>query len=147
MSNSSVRVFLLAAFLVIGGAVAAAQVAMVMATQHTAPARLVRIALEQPNVLTGAQLRNDSGKPIASYRIGWANIYPNGLQLRRANLISVRKGVKPGDIQDVPSQAIGFDEGSQNVMFFVAEVTYADGSNWQVDLKDIAPEAGFQFAQ
>jgi len=31
---------------------------------------------------------------------------------------------------------------AQSLIFFVAEVTFADGSNWEVDIKDIAPEAG-----
>jgi hypothetical protein len=147
MSKSSLRVFFTVAFLLIGCAVAGTDVAMVMATQRSAPAHLVQIALEHPNILKGARLNNDSAKAISSYRIGWANVYPNGVELRRGSLVTVRRGIKGGDAQNVPDQAIPFNESAQSVIFFVAEVTFADGSNWEVDIKDIAPEAGFQFSR
>ena len=147
MSKSSLRVFLAVAFLLIGCAAAVTEVAMVMATQRSAPSHLVQIALEHPNLLKGARLKNDSGKPIASYRIGWANVRPNGIELRRGSLVTVRRGIKPGDTNDIPDQVVPFDESAQSVMFFVAEVTFADGTNWEVDIKDIAPEAGFQFSR
>jgi hypothetical protein len=147
MSQSSLRVFLTVAFVLMGCAVAITDVAMVMATQRSAPAHLVHIALEHPNILKGARLNNDSGKAIASYRIGWANVYPNGIEIRRGSLVTVRRGMKPGETYDVPDQVIPFNESAQNVIFLVAEVTFADGSNWQVDMKDIAPEAGFQFSR
>jgi hypothetical protein len=147
MSKSSLRVFLAVAFLLLGCAVAVTEVAMVMATQRSAPAHLVQIALERPNVLKGARLNNGSGKAIASYRIGWANVYPNGIEIRRGGLVTVRRGIKPGDTYDVPDQAIPFNESAQSVIFLVAEVTFADGCNWDVDIKDIVPEAGFQFSR
>jgi hypothetical protein len=120
---------------------------MVMATQRAAPAHLVHIALEQPNLLKSARLKNDSGRPITSYRIGWANVRSNGIELRRGNLFSVRKEIKPGDTNEIPDQVVPFDESAESVIFFVAELTFADGSNWEVDIKDIAPEAGFQFSR
>jgi hypothetical protein len=147
MSKSSLRVFLAVAVLLIGCAVAVNDVQMVMATQRSAPAHLVQIALAHPNVLKGARLNNDSGKAIASYRIGWANVYSTGIDLRQCGLVTARKGIKPGDTQDVPDQVIPYNESAQSVIFFVAEVTFADGSNWQVDIKDIAPDAGLQFPQ
>jgi hypothetical protein len=147
MSKSSLRVFFAVAFLLIGCAVAGTDVAMVMATQRSAPAHLVQIALEHPNVLKGARLNNNSGKAIASYRIGWANVYANGIEIRRGSLVTVRRGIKTGDTHDVPDQVIPFNESAQSVIFLVVEVTFADGSNWQVDIKDIAPEAGFQFSR
>jgi hypothetical protein len=126
---------------------AGTDVAMVMATQRSAPAHLVQIAPEHPNILKGARLNNDSGKAIASYRIGWANVYPNGIEIRRGSLVTVRRAIKPGDTHDVPDQVIPFNESAQSVIFLVVEVTFADGSNWEVDIKDIAPEAGFQFSR
>ncbi len=147
MSKSSLRVFLAVAFLLIGSAAAVTEVAMVMATQRSAPAHVVQTALEHPNFLKGARLNNDSGTAIASYRIGWANVYPNAIELRRGSPINVRRGIKPGDTHDVPDQVMPFNESAQSVIFFVAEVTFADGSNWEVDIKDIAPEAALQFSR
>src|SRR5882762_837280 len=110
MSKSSLKVFLAVAFLLIGSAAAVTEVAMVMAKQRSPPAHFVRTALEHPNVLKGARLNNDSGKAIASYRIGWANVYPNAIELRRGSLVTVRRRIKPGDTHDVPDQAIPFNE-------------------------------------
>jgi hypothetical protein len=138
--------FLAVVFLLVGGAVAATEVAMVIAMQRTAPAHLVRVALGRPNLLT-AQLKNDSDNRIVSYRIGCANVRPNGIELRKGALISVRGRINPGDIHDVAGQAVSFDESAQSVIFFVAELTFADGSVWNVDIEDIAHEAGLKFSR
>jgi hypothetical protein len=147
MSKSCLRVFFAVAFLLIGCAVAGTDVAMIMATQRSAPAHLVKIALEHPNALKSARLNNDSAKWITSYRIGWANVYPNRVELRPGNLFTVPRGIKPGAAQDVGDQTIPFDESAQSVIFLVAEVSFGDGSNWEVDIKDITPDAGFQFSR
>jgi hypothetical protein len=130
----------------VGCAVAATEVGMVIATQRAAPAHLVRGALGRPNLLT-AQLENDSDNRIVSHRIGWLNVRPYGIELRKGVLISVRGRIKPGDIRDIADQAVSFDESAQSVIFFVAELTFADGSVWNVDIEDIAHEAGLEFSR
>jgi hypothetical protein len=92
-------------------------------------------------------LRNDSDNRIVSYRIGCANIRPNGIELRKGALISVRGSIKPGDVHDAAGQAVSFDENAQSVIFFVAELTFADGSVWNVNIEDIAQEAGLKFSR
>ena len=97
--------------------------------------------------MKAARLKNDSNKPIASYRIGWAYVRPNGIDLHKGALMSVPMGIKPGDIHDVSDQAVPFDERAQSVIFFVAELGFADGSDWKVDIEDIAHEAGLKFSR
>jgi hypothetical protein len=54
------------------------------------------------------------------YRIGWANVRPNGIELRKGPLISLRGKIKPGSIDDVSDQAVPFDASAERVIFFVA---------------------------
>ncbi|SRR5216683_378696 len=144
---ASIAVALAVAFVLVGCAVAATRVAMVLAMQRTAPAYLVQTTHGYPNLLKAARLKNDSNKPIASYRIGWAYVRPNGIDLHKGALMSVPMGIKPGDIHDVSDQAVPFDERAQSVIFFVAELGFADGSDWKVDIEDIAHEAGLKFSR
>ena len=146
MSRPFCMAFLAVVFLWVSGAVAATEVAMVVATQRTAPAHLVRVALGRPNLLT-TQLKNGSDNRIVSYRIGCASVRPNGIELHKGDLISVRGAIKPGDIHDVAGQAFSFDESAQSLIYFVAELTFADGSVWNVDIEDIAHEAGLKFSR
>jgi hypothetical protein len=125
-------------------AIAAADVGAVIAKQHTAPARLIQTHACS-NLLKAGQLENRSEKPITSYRIGWAYVYPEAISLHEGALISVPRGIKLGDIRDVPVQSVPFDEKAQRVIFFVAELGFADGSQWRVKIDDIAREAGLNF--
>jgi hypothetical protein len=129
-------------FVLVGCAVAASEVAMAFATQRTAPAHLVQITLEHPRLLKAARLKNDSDKLITSYRIGWANIRPNGIEMRQGTLTSVPRGINPGDVHVVSDQSVPFDESIQSIIFLVAEVNFADGNHWHVQIEDIAHEAG-----
>jgi hypothetical protein len=118
---------------------------MVQAMQRTAPAHLARITFGYPNLLKVAQLKNESRKPITSYRIGWANVHRDGIELHRGDMTSVPGGIEPGHMHDVSDQMIALDERAQSVVFFVAEVSFADGSNWKIDIPNIAHEAGLTF--
>jgi len=144
MSRPSCMAFLAVAFLLVGRAVAATEVPLIwIATQTTAPAHLVRIALGRPHLskaLLKAQLKNDSDSPIVSYRIGWANVHLKEIELRKGTLISVRE-IKPGSVDDVSDQTVPFDASAERVIFFVAELAFADGSRWKANSEDIEHEA------
>jgi hypothetical protein len=138
-------VFFAVAFLLIGCAVAGTDVAMMMATQRSASAHLVKIALEPPNALKSARLNNDSAKWITSYRIGWANVYPNRVELRPGNLFTVPRGIKPGAAQDVGDQTIPFDESAQSVIFLVAEVSFGMAATGRLTSRTSPPRPVFNF--
>ena len=136
--------FLAVAFLLVGRAVAATEVPLIwIATQTTAPARLVRIALGHPHqskALLKAELKNEINSPIVSYRIGWANVHPKDIELREGALIRVR-GIKPGSVDDVSDQTVPFDASAERVIFFVAELAFADGSRWKANDDDVEHDA------
>ena len=144
MSRPSCIAFLAVAFILVGRAVVAIEGPLIWtATQTTAPAHLVRFALGRPHLsraLLKAELKNDSDSPIVSYRIGWANVHPKEIELRKGTLISVR-GIKPGSVDDVPDQTVPFDASAERVIFFVAELAFADGSRWKANDEDIEHEA------
>ena len=128
-------------------AIAAAQVPAVIAKQRTAPAQLIQTSHVYSNLLKAAQLKSRVDKPITSYRIGWAYLSPEAISLHQGALVNVPQGIRPGDIHDVPDQSVPSDERAQRVIFFAAELGFADGSQWNVKLEDIAREAGLNFSQ
>lgn len=132
------------AFILVSCAVAAASVAMKIAMQRSAPAHLVQTTHGYPSLLTAARLENDGEKPITSYRVGWAYVRPHGIDFHIGVLMNVPAGIKPGDIHDVSDQAVPFDARAQSVIFFVAELSFADGSRWTANNADIKPEAGLK---
>jgi hypothetical protein len=110
---------------------------LVSAPQARAPAQLVSTAYGFPDLLMAARLRNRSGKTIISYRIGWGYVRPNAIDFYTGTLMSVPGGVKPGRIQNVPSQSVRSDPRAEQVIFFIAELTFADGEHWTAKRKDI----------
>ena len=135
------------AFILVGCAVAAASVTMEIAMQRGAPAHLVQTTHGYPSLLTAARLKNDGKKLITSYRIGWAYLRPDGIEFHVGVLMNVPASLKPGDINDVSDQAIPFDARAQSVIFFVAELSFADGSRWTANNADITPEAGLKVSR
>jgi hypothetical protein len=91
-----------------------------------------------------ARLENGGEKTIVSYRIGWAYVHPYGIEFHAGALMSVPEGIEPGRIQEVPDQAVPFDARAERVIFFVAELTFADGGRWKTDHEDIEHEAGLE---
>ena len=144
MFRHSCAAFIAAALLLVGHAVPAAEAPLILiATQTTAPAHLVRVALGHPHLSKAqlkAQLKNDSNSLIVSYRIGWANVHPKAIELRKGAIITVR-GIKPESVDDVSDQTVPFDASAERVIFFVAELAFADGSRWKANDDDVEHDA------
>lgn len=130
----------------LGYAVAASSVGMLIARQRGAPARLVQTTHGISDLLKSARLKNDSEKAIASYRIGWGYVHRKGIEFHIGVPTNVPPGIKAGAIQNVPDQAVPFDAGADGVVFFVAEITFTDGSNWKASNSDIEHETLRQIA-
>jgi len=102
---------------------------LLFAPQERAPDQLVSTTHEFPDLLMAARLRSRSGKTIISYRIGWGCVRPNAMDFHTGTLMSVPGGVKPGRIQNVTSQGVRSDPRAGQVIFFIAELTFADGEH------------------
>jgi|ERR1039458_3332030 hypothetical protein len=117
---------------------------LVIAPQEGTPAQVV---LVPPTTrggfdrLMAATLKNRSEKTIISYRIGWGYVLQNGTEFHTGALISVPAGVKPGTIHNVPGQSIHLAPGAEQVICFVAEVTFANGDHWTAKKKDLRTRA------
>jgi hypothetical protein len=118
---------------------------MLIARQDGAPARLVQTTHSVTDLLTAARLKNVGEKQISSYRVGWAHVRQNGIEFHAGPWISVPAGIKPGIVSDVPDQSIPFDVRAERVVFFVAELKFADGSRWKAPKQDIERTARLKF--
>jgi len=112
-------------------------IGLVIAPQEEAPAQLVPPTSHGFDLLTAATLKNRSKKTIISYRIGWASILQDGIEFHTGALMSVPAGVKPGRTHNVPGQGIHLAPGAEQVIFFVAELTFANGDHWTAKKKDL----------
>jgi hypothetical protein len=112
-------------------------IGLVIAPQEEAPAQLVPPTTHGFDLLMAATLKNRSEKTIISYRIGWGYVLQNGIEFHAGALMSVPAGVKPGRIHNVPGQGIHLAPGAEQVIFFVAELTFANGDHWTAKKKDL----------
>ncbi len=103
-------------------------IGLVIAPQEQAPAQLVPPTSHGFDLLTAATLKNRSKKTIISYRIGWAFILQNGIEFHTGAL---------GRTHNVPGQGIHLAPGAEQVIFFVAELTFANGDHWTAKKKDL----------
>ena len=111
-------------------------VTFVIAPQKGSPARLVQASFGVP-LLVAAKIKNESKKTILSYRIGWSYVDDDRMEFHNGDLRSITAGIRPGRTQDVAGQAVPMDHGAQQVIFFVAELTFSDGQRWTAKKKDI----------
>jgi hypothetical protein len=112
-------------------------IGLVIAPQEEAPAQLVPPTTHGFDLLTAGTLKNRSEKTIISYRIGWAYVLQNGIEFHTGALMSVPAGIKPGKVRNVPGQGIHLAPGAEQVIFFVAELTFASGDHWTARKKDL----------
>ena len=117
---------------------------MVWANQASSPARLIQTSHGAKDLLVSARLKNFSKKRINSYRIGWAFVIlnemdgPKNVDTHIGALMNVPAGIRPADIQQVPAQGIvDSHPDAEQVLFFVSELNFADGTQWRVKKTDI----------
>ena len=104
-------------------------IALVIAPQKGSPARLVQASFGVP-LLAAAKIKNESKKTILLYRIGWSYLDDDRMEFHNGDLRGIPAGIRPGRTQDVAGQADPMDHGAQQVIFFVAELTFSDGKRW-----------------
>ena len=108
-----------------------------IAPQEKAPAQLVFPTSHGFDLLTAATLKNQSKKTIISYKVGWGYVLQNRIEFHTGALMSVPAGVKPGRTYNVPAQGVDFPADAEQVIFFVAELTFANGDHWTAKKEEI----------
>ena len=111
-------------------------VTFVIAPQKGSPARLIQASFGVP-LLAAAKIKNESKKTILSYRIGWSYAQEDQVEFHNGDLRSVPTGIRPGATRDVVGQSVSIDTDAQQVIFFVAELTFSDGKRWTAKKKNI----------
>ena len=119
------------------GAFASTGTAMLTAPQDSAPAKLVQTTHGIPDLLIAAKFLNQSGKSIISYRIGWAYVLPRRVEFHNGAAMNVPSGIHSGVVQEVPDQAVSMNTAANKVIFFISELTFADGSHWKASHREI----------
>jgi len=124
-------------FILSVGAFASTGTTMLAAPQDSAPAKLVQTTHGIPDLLTAAKFLNQSGKSITSYRIGWAYVLPTKVEFHSGAVMKVPAGIHSGLVQEVPDQAVSMNAAANKVIFFISELTFADGSHWKASHREI----------
>lgn len=101
--------------------------------QTSEPAMLISTHHTLTDALAGATLRNQGKVPITSYRVGWVLLKDGKTSVHETGTMSVPSGVQPGGTVEVPDQTIPLDTAARSFLFYVSEVTYADGTKWSAD--------------
>jgi hypothetical protein len=112
---------------------ASADTAMTLARQPAAPLQLIKTTHSLRDALEGATVKNLGDKSISGYRVGWAIVKNGKVTFQKGPWINLPAGVAPGALQSVPAQGVRLDEQAQEMLFFVAEIRYTDGSRWKAD--------------
>lgn len=110
-------------------------------SQYNEPLPLMSATHGLKDLLKSGKVLNISTRIIKGYRIGWVYEYPGrSSEVVLGNWVRVPVGLKPMNFGNVPPQnasAGPINNGAKLVQFFVAEVKFADNSNWKADLTDI----------
>lgn len=118
---------------------------MLFAHQEDDPVRIVQATFNAENVLLDAQLENTSHQKIQSYRIGWASVKKDDIKMSKSNEIEVPKELDTTKKFSIPGpENAAKDDLAKHppaIVFYVAELQFADGTRWQADPKKIRKEA------
>jgi hypothetical protein len=104
---------------------------MLIARQPDSPVQILRAQHGIPDVLESASFENRSDKVITSYRIGWATVAEGKSSFRAGEWMNVPAGISLGETATVPAQGISCDAQAEDMVFFVSEVKFSDGSRWK----------------
>ena len=118
---------------------------MMMLAQPDSPAILIETNHTTTDLLQSAKLMNVSEHSVTGYRIGWVVVYPSGRSKVGLGLaIDVPAGIKPGEVANVPAQAVSLDfvkEGASAVFFFVTDVYSTGVPAWKPELVKVEQKA------
>lgn len=120
------------------------ETSMLFAPQDNDPVRITQASFTADNSLLDAQLENKSHQKIQSYRLGWAVARKDEIKLGKTESIDVPSGVDTTATFTIqgPSSAAKDDAAKHPpaIVFYVAELQFADGKHWQADVKQIKKE-------
>jgi hypothetical protein len=118
---------------------------MLFAQQVDAPVHIVQASFGAGNLLMDARLENKSHNKIQTYRLGWAVVKKDDIKIARGDLTTVPDGVDTTATFDISAQGASVKgdlaKHPAGIVFYVAELQFQDGTQWQADPKKIKKEA------
>ena len=115
-------------------------IALGLAEQLNAPAKLIETTHTMTDLLSAAKLRNLSSEAIVAYRVAYKIISSGEQKLVQGVEMNVPAGLAPKTQMDVPSQGFGSPRqvgAPARVVFYVSEVKFASGDVWQANASDV----------
>ena len=111
--------------------------AMIRIPQPEAPAVISSAGMTTNDWLDGGRIDSKSNQTIVYYRMGWAYVFPSGLEYHKGETIVPYNGLLPHGTINLPAQHANARMESKNFVFFIEEIALADGTIWQADHKKI----------
>jgi hypothetical protein len=138
MDGGSMRpLFLGTTLLCLALSALSADTGMVIARQETAPAQITKATHSLRDVLQAATLQNRSSKVITGFKVGWMSVNDEGKRTSMSGpWINLPAGITPGTTQQVPAQNVALAKEAREMIFFVTEVKFADGTHWKASRAD-----------
>jgi hypothetical protein len=111
-------------------------------SEENAPAKLTAFIVETNAVLSKGTVTNAGKKTIAKYQVGWVIGADTAKKVVIRTAPEISAVIKAGgSIELTPitftSQVFKNEEDLKRVGFFVANVTFADGTTWHTNLKQL----------
>ncbi|HEX4602878.1 MAG TPA: hypothetical protein VH724_02710 [Candidatus Angelobacter sp.] len=118
---------------------------MLFARQADDPVHIVQASFGADNTLLDAHLQNKSHQKIQSYRLGWAAIKKDDVRMTKGDAVAVPESVDSGSEFDITGQGASVKadlaKHPTGIMFYIAELQFKDGTQWQADPKKVRKEA------
>ena len=119
---------------------------MLFARQADDPVHIVQASFGADNLLLDAHLENKSHQRIQSYRLGWAAVMKkDDVRITKGDAVPVPETVDTAAEFDITGQGASVKadlaKHPTGIMFYIAELQFKDGTQWQADLKKIKKEA------
>ena len=118
---------------------------MLFARQADDPVHIVQASFGMENVLIDALLENTSHRKIQSYRLSWATVKKDEVRLAKGIDVDVPSNVDTSASFTIPGPENAAKEDVSKhpnaIVFYIAELQFADGQHWQSDPKKIRKEA------
>ncbi|MGC2696171.1 MAG: hypothetical protein WA738_10300 [Candidatus Angelobacter sp.] len=120
------------------------ETSMLFAAQADDPVRIIQASFAADNSLLDAQLENKSHQKIQSYRLGWAVVRKEDIKISKTESIDVPNSLDTSGVFAIPGPGnAAKDDVAKHptaIVFYVAELQFADGKHWQADVKQIKKE-------
>jgi hypothetical protein len=118
---------------------------ILFARQADDPVHILQASLGADNTLLDALLENKNHQKIKSYRFGWITVKKDDVRIGKGELVAVPESVDTATTFTTTGEGVAtkadLAKHPKALVFYMAELQFQDGTQWQVDLKKIRKEA------